>query len=65
MELSLEKIACVQYNAAHATVAQQAEQSLRKRRVKGSIPFGGSNVLISALIVLQQDAEKCRLDNAC
>jgi hypothetical protein len=26
----------------HATVAQPAEQPLRKRRVKGSIPFGGS-----------------------
>ena len=31
------------YNAPRtATVAQQAEQPLRKRRVKGSIPFGGS-----------------------
>jgi hypothetical protein len=28
---------------ASATVAQPAEQPLRKRRVKGSIPFGGSD----------------------
>jgi hypothetical protein len=29
-------------NQQNATVAQPAEQPLRKRRVKGSIPFGGS-----------------------
>ena len=29
------------YNMQRATVAQLAEQPLRKRRVKGSTPFGG------------------------
>ncbi len=29
------------YNNAVATVAQLAEQALRKRQVKGSSPFGG------------------------
>ena len=34
------------YNNAVATVAQSAEQALRKRQVKGSNPFGGSMCLI-------------------
>ncbi len=33
-----------------ATVAQPAEQPLRKRRVKGSIPFGGSNLNLPSQI---------------
>jgi hypothetical protein len=32
----------VWYNLRRATVAQLAEQPLRKRRVMGSTPFGGS-----------------------
>jgi uridine kinase len=40
------------YNLARnpATVAQQAEQPLRKRRVMGSIPFGGSSFRYYALM---------------
>lgn len=34
------------YNNAVATVAQLAEQALRKRQVKGSSPFGGFIALI-------------------
>lgn len=39
------------YNPARATVAQPAEQPLRKRRVKGSIPFGGLPLIDIILIV--------------
>src|SRR3990170_1868495 len=34
----------------HATVAQPAEQPLRKRRVKGSIPFGGFILYVGMLL---------------
>ncbi len=41
-----------------ATVAQQAEQPLRKRRVMGSIPFGGSWQSKSQLSMSDQDTAK-------
>jgi endonuclease YncB( thermonuclease family) len=53
--LSIIIIGC--YNLPRATVAQLAEQPLRKRRVKGSIPFGGSFILVqgqSEIIMINQ-----------
>jgi hypothetical protein len=45
-----------------ATVAQTAEQSLRKRRVKGSIPFGGSyrSIIPPELAETQPGCEQIR-----
>jgi hypothetical protein len=40
------------YNSSiPATVAQPAEQPLRKRRVKGSIPFGGSQAAFFMMLL--------------
>ena len=49
----------VWYNLAEATVAQLAEQTFRKRQVKGPNPFGGSFILTGSIKLRQFEKSTC------